>query len=104
MALLSAVACGVLILVGFAWLHIPPPALIALLVVVMRMMGPAGQVHQGTQQFGQVLAIYERVRALECELASAVREASPRAVVDVPQGPIVFANVSYRHGDGARGL
>ena len=107
MALLSAVACAVLILVGFAWLHIPPPALIALLVVVMRMTGPAGQVHQGTQQFGQVLAVYERVRALEGELASAVREPRPHVVVaDVPQGPIVFANVSYRHGDsdGARGL
>jgi ATP-binding cassette, subfamily C, bacterial len=106
MALLSAVACGVLILVGFAWLHIPPPALIALLVVAMRMTGPAGQVHQGTQQFGQVLAIYERVRALECELASADRGSLPRAAAaDAPQGLIVFTNVSYRHGDidGARG-
>ena len=105
MTLLSAVAAAVLILVGFAWLHIAPPALIALLVVVMRMTGPAGLVHQGTQQFGQVLAIYERVRALECELAGTAREAAPRPVaVDVPRGPIVFANVSYRHDDGGRGL
>jgi ATP-binding cassette subfamily C protein len=106
MALLSAVAAAVLILVGFAWLHVSPPALIALLVVVMRMMGPAGQVHQGTQQFGQVLAIYERVRALEVELASAAREPAWRAATEgIPQGLIVFTSVSYRHGDvdGTRG-
>ena len=109
MALLSAVAAAALILVGVAALHVPPPALIALLVVVMRMMGPAGQVHQGAQQFGQVLAIYEHVRALENELANAARTPEPRlAAAALPEGPITFANVSYRHGDmdgaGSRGL
>lgn len=93
----AAVAAG-LILLGYGWLRVPPPQLIALLLVVTRMVIPVGQIYTGAQQFSFVLAIYDRLSELGRELAEYARprQAHPVAV-SVPPGPIIFESVSYRH-------
>lgn len=93
----AAVAAG-LILLGYSWLYIPAPQLIALLLVITRMVTPVGQIYTGAQQFSFVLAIYDRLSELSRELSEYARpkEAALTAVT-VPPGPIIFERVSFRH-------
>jgi ATP-binding cassette subfamily C protein len=95
---LSALAAGLLVLVGFGAFHVAPPTLIALLLVIGRMSGPALQLQQGAQQFANVLPAYRAVKDLERDLASIAPE--PSGVADaaqVPDAAIVFAHVSFAH-------
>jgi len=93
-----------LLLAGYGWLAVPPSILVALSLVGTRMVGPAGQIQQGAQQFANVLPVYESLRALEHELAEAAAE-RPALARDYPEGPVVFRHVSYRHaGQSATGL
>jgi ATP-binding cassette subfamily C protein len=105
---LSALAAGVLVLVlvGFGAFHVAPPTLIALLLVIGRMSGPALQLQQGAQQFANVLPAYRAVKDLERELASIAPDHSGVAdAAPIPDGAIVFTHVSFAHavedGDGA---
>jgi ATP-binding cassette subfamily C protein len=106
---LSALAAGLLVLVGFGAFHVAPPTLIALLLVIGRMNGPALQLQQGVQQFANVLPAYRAVKDLERDLASITPEdAGVADTADVPDGAIAFAHVSFAHAgedDGvARGV
>lgn len=89
---------GALVLIGFAFFHTEPAVLTTLLIVIIRMMGPAGQIQQGAQNLAYALPAYEKIKALEMELSSSGM-AIMRAVADVPlpEGPIVFDNVSFAH-------
>ncbi|HEX3440444.1 MAG TPA: ABC transporter ATP-binding protein [Pseudolabrys sp.] len=102
----SALAAGGLVLVGFGAFHVAPPTLIALLLVIGRMSGPALQLQQGAQQFANVLPAYRAVKDLEQDLASIAPEHSGVAdAAHVPEGAIVFTQVSFAHAveddDGA---
>jgi ABC-type multidrug transport system fused ATPase/permease subunit len=94
----SAFAGGLLVLVGFGAFQIAPPTLITLLLIIARMSGPVAQIQQGVQMLAHALPVYERVTALEQELAAIPQGQSGNAhAMPVPEGPIVFENVGFRH-------
>jgi ATP-binding cassette subfamily C protein len=101
----TALAGGLLVLLGFGVFAVAPATLIALLLVVARMSGPAGQIQQGALQLAQTLPVYGQVKTLIRELA-ALPHAAPLAVganvSALPEGPIALANVSFRYR-GAEG-
>lgn len=107
---ITALAGGLLVLIGLGAFQIPGPTLITLLLIVARMSGPAAQIQQGAQQFANALPAYEAVRELEKELAS-IAPARSSAVADVaiPDGAIMFEDVTFLHapeepGEGPRGV
>jgi ABC-type multidrug transport system fused ATPase/permease subunit len=106
LAVLAALLGSVLLLMGYGWLHVSPAILVALSLVGTRMVGPAGQIQQGAQQFANVLPVYEKLRELEDELVG-FADASPVPASAYPEGAISFRHVHYRHpgeADGANGL
>jgi ABC-type bacteriocin/lantibiotic exporter with double-glycine peptidase domain len=106
LTVLAALLGSALLLAGYGWLHISPAILVALSLVGTRMVGPAGQIQQGAQQFANVLPVYEKMRELEDELAAFAAEQSAPGLA-YPEGPITFQHVRYRHAGeagGANGL
>ena len=104
LTMLAALLGAGLLLAGYRWLAIPSAVLVALSLVGTRIVGPAGQIRQGVQQFANILPVYDSLRALERELESAEAGRSA-STADYPEGLLLFRNVTYRHaGDGARGL
>jgi ATP-binding cassette subfamily C protein len=104
---LTTIAAGLLVLAGFGVFHASSATLIALILVVARMGGPAMQVQQGAQQLARLLPAYRSVRALEGELASLAPAAASTGLAMIPEGSIVFEAVGYRHaGDevGSQGV
>ena len=98
---LSALAGGLLVLIGFGAFHIAPAKLIVLLVVIGRMSGPVGQLMRGAQQLAHALPAYRTVKDLEQDLAAVQREDTVGAdLVSLRDGPIVFERVGYLHADG----
>ena len=86
LASLAALIGTALILAGYGWLHVAPSALVAFALVGTRMMGPAGQIQQGAQQFANILPVYENVRQLESELAGFAVERTAAPPADVYPG------------------
>jgi ATP-binding cassette, subfamily C, bacterial len=106
--LLSSAVGAAVLLIGFGWLHLSAPLLIALLLIISRMGGPVGQIQQGLQQVALALPAYDKVLELKAELAS-VGEPQPMVKATFPEGPVVFAAVTYRHapdggGEGGGGV
>jgi ATP-binding cassette, subfamily C, bacterial len=71
LATLSALMGATAVLLGFGALHIAPPVLVTLLLVLTRMSGPAGQIQQAAGQLAHDLPAYEKLRQLEDELGGA---------------------------------
>jgi ABC-type bacteriocin/lantibiotic exporter with double-glycine peptidase domain len=104
LTVLAALLGAGLLLVGYGWLAVPPSILVALSLVGTRMVGPAGQIQQGAQQFANVLPVYDSLAVLERELLGAAAE-KPVPAANYPEGPVTFRHVAYCHaGAGARGL
>ena len=103
-SLLSSAVAGVIVLIGFGFLHVSASVLIALLLIISRMNGPVGQIQQGLQQVAFALPAYDNVVDLKRELASVGGRQPPEAGAPFPEGPIVLEGVSFRHpsvsGDG----
>jgi len=99
--LVSSAVGGVIVLIGFGFLHIPTAVLIPLLLVISRLNGPVGQIQQGLQQVAFALPAYEQVAGLKRELASygESRAAGPGA--SYPEGEVVFEAVSFLHPSSA---
>jgi ATP-binding cassette subfamily C protein len=93
---LSALIGVALVLASTGWFHIAPSILITLLLLLSRMIGPAGQIQQSAQQFAQVLAVFEKIRGLETELSGHARKETTRPMLR-SDGDIVFDSVSFRH-------
>lgn len=94
----TALAGGLLVLIGFGAFQISAPTLITLLLIIARMSGPAVQIQQGAQQLANALPAYRTVKELEQELATiAPARSSSADGVSIPEGPIVFENVSFLH-------
>jgi ATP-binding cassette subfamily C protein len=96
-----AACIGVLALfLGVVIAHLAPALLIALLLVLSRMIGPALAVQQGLQQIAHSLPSYGVILALEAELANGESgvEAGHVTPADV-RGPcaIVFDEVSFHY-------
>ncbi|MDE1150322.1 MAG: ABC transporter ATP-binding protein [Azospirillaceae bacterium] len=104
---LASLAGAVAIVVGVWGLDVPPAVLIVFVLVLARMSAPAAQLQQGAQQFANFLPSYEKIRALEAELAegapSAAEGADDGAGWTGPQD-IRFHQVGYRHPGGDRGV
>jgi ATP-binding cassette subfamily C protein len=92
-----AAAIGAAVLVaGVAWLHLPAPVLLALLLVLARMSGPAQLAQQGVQQVLHSLPAYAVVRALERSLSdAAVDDPAPSPPCAVGEA-VVLRRVTYR--------
>lgn len=104
---LASLAGAAAIVVGVWALDVPPAVLIVFVLVLARMSAPAAQLQQGAQQFANFLPSYEKIRALEAELAGgaapAAAEIADGGAFAGPQ-PIRFRQVSYRHPGGDRGV
>lgn len=102
----AAIAGMVVATVGLLVLHLPPAVLIGLLLILVRMTGPAANLRQYTQQLVQFLPAYRALTDLEDELGAAAR-ASPPDPGDAYdfRGDVVFRRVGFAHaartgGDG----
>lgn len=93
----TALAGGVLVLVGFGMFQIAAPTLITLLLIIARMSGPALQIQQGMQQLANALPAYRTVKELERELATIAPAPAGTESVAIPEGPIAFDDVSFLH-------
>ena len=99
--LLTTVFAGLLVLAGVGVFHATSATLIALVLVIVRMTGPAMQIYQDLQALARVLPSYANLRALDDELAALPRAQAPdHAAAPLPDGPIEFRAVTYRHGEG----
>ena len=99
--LLTMTAAGLLVLAGIGLFHATSAAVIALVVIIIRMSGPATQIYQDLQTLARFLPSYATMRALNAELAALPRAQAPdAAATPLPEGPIEFRGVTYRHDEG----
>jgi ATP-binding cassette, subfamily C, bacterial len=103
----AALLGGLVILIGVGVVGVGPAALIAFLVVLARMIGPATQIQAGAQQLFHSLPAYGKIKKLEAELNAAQRDfaAADGAPMPAIDGTIEFVGAGYRHkpdgGDGS---
>lgn len=95
LATVSALIGAALVLTGIGVFQVSPAVLIALILVVGRMSGPANVIQQSAQQLAASLAAYEQVCALEAELA--VVPVKPISCGDIGCGRIAFDAVGFCH-------
>jgi ABC-type multidrug transport system fused ATPase/permease subunit len=98
-ATVSALIGATLVVAGFAVFHIAAPVLIALLLIIVRMSGPASQIQLSAQVLAHALPAYDNVRQLADELAAA-RQVAATPSKPLPQGAVAFDHVSYSHREG----
>ena len=101
--LLAAAVAGATLLLGFGWLGLPAPVLIAFLVVLARASAPALQIQLGVQQIAYSLPAWDAVEAMRQELALCAAPSS-RAAGRQIGGVIELGGVGYRHGDNGAGV
>lgn len=102
---ISALVGVAVVLIGYGTLGLSAPVLIAFLIVVGRMSGPATQIQQGFQQMALGLPAYETVCELLAELPP-VQEVASGAHPPL-SGTVVLHDVVFRHpgaGEDARGV
>jgi ATP-binding cassette subfamily C protein len=100
LGIISTIAAAALLYVGVVWFRTSTPVLVTLLLIMTRVMAPAGRIHAGAQHAMQVLAIYDRLVGINVDLAAVARhhgEGLP--IADIPQGEIKFENISFRHAE-----
>jgi len=83
--------------IGVGLLELPTPLILPLLLILARLGGPVRTIMQGAQQIAHALPAWERVRALETELASAARSPACAQARAPLAGPIRFVDVAYFH-------
>jgi ATP-binding cassette subfamily C protein len=96
----SSLVGALIAFIGLIVFNTPPAVLIVLLLVFVRLSGPAIQINQAMQLIAHSLPAYAEVRALERELGGSAVAPSPLAA-EIPQGPIVFRDVTFEY-QGAR--
>lgn len=74
-------------------------AVLVLVFVLWRMVGPAAQLQSGVQQVAFALPAWEAIRDLETELAAGVEATGPDAG-EPPPGAVELRGVTVLHGDG----
>jgi ATP-binding cassette subfamily C protein len=93
---ISAMVGGAVMLVGYSALGLSAPVLIAFILVIARMSGPATQIQQGFQQLAHGLPAYESISELLDELR--VATAAPTEPRTAPlAGEVVFDHVAFQH-------
>lgn len=100
----AAIVAAAVVLIGFGVFDVAPQVLIALLLIMTRMVGPAGQIQQSVQQIAFALPAFEKVTELERDLAALPGETIlMNTAGSVAEGPIVFHDVSFHHRDESDG-
>ncbi|MEJ1968850.1 MAG: ABC transporter ATP-binding protein [Rhizomicrobium sp.] len=99
---LSALVGAAAVLVGHGLLHLQAPVLIAFLLIIARMSGPAMTIQQGFQQLAFGLPAYEKTTAVLSELRIMPRRVA-QGTRRVPQGDIVFEDVCFLHSGAENG-
>lgn len=92
----AAIAAAGAALIGLGVLQMEPTVLITLLVLLSRMSGPVTHLQQSSLEFVRSLPAYQKLKALQAELAAPDTEA-PDLAADLPFGEIAFSHVSYAH-------
>lgn len=96
-ALLGAGVGAAVLLIGYAVLGLSAPVLIALLLVLARISGPAATLQNGLQQIAYSLPAWEALKSLERDLGHARAEQSGPVSATPPTGTVVLDTVVYRH-------
>lgn len=95
---LSALLVAIAVLIGFGVMNVAPSLLIAVLILLARMIGPAILVQQGAQQFASSLPAYEKIKELEKELAAAPSsDIAAGNACEIPDEPIVVRSVGFSY-------
>jgi len=98
---LAALTGGAAMLLGIFLFDLPPPVLIAFIVLLSRMIGPAMTAQRGIQQIAHALPRFELLRALGSELSGSEPLANARSVVPAQHqevGPSIrLREVSFAH-------
>ena len=98
----SALVGAGLLLVG-TWWAVPVASLLAGIVILSRMSGPALQIQQAAQQLATLLPAHAALTELRRDLAPAILPASPAPIAPtagVGDGTIVLDHVTFTHADG----
>jgi ATP-binding cassette subfamily C protein len=96
--LLAAAAVGAIVLAaGIGGLR-GGPTVVAVLLLLWRMVGPATQLQNGVQQVAFALPAWESIQELEAELAAG-KEARCAHGGPPPEGVIALRGVTVSHGD-----
>lgn len=99
--LLGAAIGAVTVFAGYALLHLSPAVLIAILVILARMSGPASQIQLAIQQIAYSLAAWDEVRDMDRHLLEAEGPPAKSGVgTEWPDGPIRMERVTFRHPGG----
>jgi len=96
-SLLGAGLAGVTIVAGYGLLHLSAPVLIAILVILARIGGPASLIQLGVQQIVYSLTAWDEVMAMDRELTDAASPPRIRHEAPWPRGPISLERVVFRH-------
>ena len=97
----SALVGAGLLLLG-TWWAVPVASLLAAIVILSRMSGPALQIQQATQQLATLLPAHAALAEMRRDLAPDVRPASPAPMAQtagVGDGTIVLDRVTFTHAD-----
>ena len=98
----SALVGAGLLLLG-TWWAVPVASLLAGIVILSRMSGPALQIQQAAQQLATLLPAHAALAELRRDLAPDVARASPAPVIPTTEagnGTIVLDRVTFTHADG----
>jgi ABC-type multidrug transport system fused ATPase/permease subunit len=96
---LTSLIGAIAIVLGIVIFDVSPSVMITLLLIFSRMNGPAMQLQLDAQYVAHSMPAYEKVRELEADLAAAesIAVATSDTPILLPDGPIVFRNVSFIH-------
>ena len=98
---IAAIAGMIVAAVGLLVLHLAPAVLVGLLLILLRMTGPAATLRQHSQQLAKLLPAYRALTDLEEELAAATAVAARSTnAAPVFRGEIAFRGVSFAHVSG----
>lgn len=96
-ATFAGIVVAIALIVGASAMHVPVTVLVALVVVFVRINGPATQLNIDFQHFVEALPAYEKIRQLEAELVSAGEEFQAAPIQAAPAGRIELRNVTFHH-------
>jgi ATP-binding cassette subfamily C protein len=96
-ATVAGIVGAIAMIVGVTMMNVPASILITLVVIFVRINGPATQLNIDFQHFVEALPAYEKIRQLEAELAAAQEAPVVASNLEPPAGQIAFRNVTFLH-------
>lgn len=97
--IITGLVGALIVFIGLIVLDMPPPILIATLLIFARISAPVMQMGQSMQQFAHALPAYGEVIRLERDLAASPQPIGRDSAVDIAPGPIAFRRASFQYDD-----